>query len=169
MKKKFYTMLVLLACLLPSGLYAQGETMVEVHYLVVSLDDGSESKFALTENPMVTFDRDTLAVTNGNDMLKFDMEGVADYHFVKEKVTVVSVEKPTVESDADVSPTLAFGEAKFSGLKAGTRIMVYSIDGQVVDSVTASADGQATIDLRRLSKGVYILRTPGKSFKIFNK
>ena len=92
-----------------------------------------------------------------------------NYHFVVEQVTT-AIERPTVQPNGDdIRPTIAFGEAKFNGLKAGTRIMVYSVEGKAITTVTATTDGQATVDLRSLPKGIYILRTPAKSFKIYNK
>lgn len=170
MRKKIYVLVLLSAFLLFCGkTSAQDEVTVDVHYLVISLSDGSESKFSLADNPLITFNNDTLVVSCAGDDIAVGIDGVKNYHFVVEQVTT-AIERPTVQPNGDdIRPTIAFGEAKFNGLKAGTRIMVYSVEGKAITTVTATTDGQATVDLRSLPKGIYILRTPAKSFKIYNK
>lgn len=170
MRKNFYALVLLSACLLFCGkVSAQGEVTVDVHYLIISLTDGSESKFALADNPVITFNGDTLLITCASDELSVDLNGIKDYRFSVEQVST-RIDRPSVTPNGgEVRPTIAFGEAKFSGLEAGTRVMVYTIEGKAITTVKASADGEALVDLRSLPKGIYILRTPTKSFKIYNK
>ncbi len=45
----------------------------------------------------------------------------------------------------------------------------YNLNGTQISSVTADGEGRVALDLSSLPKGVYILRTPTKSFKFMNK
>ena len=54
-----------------------------------------------------------------------------------------------------------------NGMKAGNRVSIYTINGESVGSATASATG--TVDIPLNGRGVYIVRTPEKSFKIIKK
>lgn len=159
---------ILAGLLLPSLSHAKTcESGDETHYLVVSLSDASESRFALADAPVLTFDATTLVVTAGGTEVSFDLNNVTDYHFEKNEVST-SIHNPTTDDGSEVRPSINAGEVAFSGLKEGTSVTVYSIDGQVVTRVQAGTNGKVIIDLRNLSNGVYILRTPTKSFKIKN-
>lgn len=139
----------------------------ETHYLVVTLSDASESRFALADTPLLTFDAATLVVTAGGTEVSFDLNNVTDYHFEKKEV-ITGINKPATDNGDEVRPSINAGEVALSGLKEGTPVTVYAIDGQIVTRVQAGTDGKAIVDLRNLSNGVYILRTPTKSFKIKN-
>lgn len=171
MKKTFLSLMALtVSLLLPAQLRADTQETTEVRYLVVTETDGTTSQFALTDAPVITFNGDQLVVTCAGDELSLALSSVKDYHFYKEEV-VTDIDDALAEpnTDGETKPTIAFGEAKFSGLKEGTLIVVYSIEGRAVATVTAGNGGNATIDLRSLPWGVYILRTPSNSYKIYNR
>ena len=169
MKKNIFRILALILTLLPVGnLRADESKTIDVQYLVVSHADATESQFELADSPTITFNGDSLTVTCNDDALTLSMTDVTDYHFITKQVTT-SIKTVTTPTDSDTRPTIAFGEAKFTGLKAGSRVTVYNIKGQAVSSQQASVDGDVTIDLSSLPKGIYILKTPTRGYKIMNK
>ena len=171
MKKKFLSLMALtVALLLPAQLRADTEQTVEVQYLVIEETDGTTSQFALTDAPLITFNGDQLVVTSAGDELSFALSGVKNYHFDKEEITTAIDDAPVApNANGESTPTIAFGEAKFSGLKEGTRIVVYTAEGRMVSSATAGRNGDVSINLRSLPQGIYILRTPSNSYKIYNR
>ena len=135
--------------------------MAATQYLVLTQQDGTVSKFALTEMPVITFSEGQLVVTCGDQTLTTSMEGLKT-SFEEVSTGIQQVER----DDKTIRPVIAFGQASFEGLKAGDAITVYSIDGKTVGSTKADGDGRASIDLSGMGHGVLILRTPTHSFKI---
>jgi len=173
MKKPLLRLMALIVCFaFPLASNAnENEDSVDVQYVYIEQTDGSITKYALEDDPVFTFEGDTMVVTCQGDELLFGLSDVKYYYFETVKVAT-AIRSVTVNGNGgneDVRPTIAFGEASFSGLKAGARVAVYTIGGQAVSIVKADADGNAAIDLSQLPKGIYILRTPSKSFKIYNK
>ena len=69
-------------------------------------------------------------------------------------------------ADATDRPVFSFDEARIEGLRPGAAVSVYALDGKCIDTVKAGDDGRVSVALGHLPKGVYILRTPTRSFKI---
>ncbi len=167
--KKIVWSLMLTAVFLTAPTRLSAET-IDVQYLVLTQQDGSIAKFALTDYPVLTFNESNeLVVTCLKEVLTVDVQSLTNYDIVTEQVEKETTAIATIRTNDDIAgsrPTVAFGEASFSNLKAGQRIMVYTIDGKPVNSVTVTQDGTASVQLNSLPKGVYILRTPQGSFKV---
>lgn len=148
---------------------AETEGTRDVQYLVISQTDGTESKFALSQAPVVTSGGGNLTVTCAGDVLELSLTDVSNYHFVTEQVSTGIETVASEPSVGDARPTIAFGQALFRGLKAGAVVTVYTIDGRVLKTVRADAEGRASVALDDLEQGVYILRAGGQSIKVYNK
>ena len=146
------------ALVLPSLLWAE-----TAQYLVLTKNNTEVAKFALNDKPVITFSEGNLIVTcGGEEVLSTGMEGLkSSFEDVSTGIQEVRIEDPK-------RPKISFGEALFEGLKPGDRITVYTLDGKAVDYTTASEDGRAKLDVGRLGKGVFILRTPSQSIKVKN-
>lgn len=155
--------------MLPMSALAQtsaNTTYTDVQYLVVTDTAGVEYEFALTDAPVITYSAANIIVTSNADTLSTALGDVKDYKFTSKKVATGIQNLPAVATD---EPQFSFANASISGLKAGTRVAVYGINGVLVSSLTAGQDGNVSVDLGNLPSGIYILRTPSKSFKIVNK
>lgn len=164
MKKTIYSIFALVASL-AMPLTAMAEETIDVQYLVIQQDDGTESRFAMKEYPEITFNGDALVVESTERNLEIALAEVVGYSFetVQEPVpTAIEV----VRQDA---PAISFAGAEFRGLTSGAAVTAWSLNGQMLTTIKAAADGTAKIDLASLPKGVIILRTPGKTIKIINK
>ena len=158
MKKKVVNLLALVALLLP--LSAMADT---VECLVLTESSGAVSKFALADAPVVTYSGSDMVVTCGDQTLTVGLEGLKLTYNEMEVTSIETVKDSAAESD---HLQFSFGEASFEGLQPGALVSVYSIDGKMQTTVKADQDGRASISLMSLPKGVYILRTPSKSFKV---
>ena len=67
------------------------------------------------------------------------------------------------------TPSFSFHNAEVSGLKEGANVGIYDLNGRLISAVRADAVGHATLNLSSLPKGIYILRTPTRSFKFVNQ
>lgn len=164
MKKIIYSIFALIASFaMPS--VAMAEETIDVQYLVIQQDDGTESRFALKEYPEITFNGDALVVESAERNLEIAIVDVLSYSF-----ETVQESLPTViEAVRQDAPAISFAGAEFRGLASGAAVTAWSLNGQMLTTIKATADGIAKIDLSALPKGVIILRTPGKTIKIINK
>lgn len=171
MKQKFTNSIHLVIALLvflltPSGLFASETDDIEVQYLVLEQGE-SVTEFELPNAPVITFSKDTLVVTCNGDTLLAPLAGVTEYRFVTKKVSTGI--KDVVVPNSTQKPTIAFGKVSFAGLKSGSPVTVFSIDGRAVAIEKADADGNAVINLSSLPKGIFILHSAKQSIKIINK
>ena len=157
MKKRTILGALLLAAMLVMPFTAKAQ-----QYLVLTQSDGSTAEFALADNPVITLEDGNLVVTCGERQISTSLEGTS-YAF-----SDTSTDIREVQNDSQPQSEIAFGQVAFSGLKAGNRIVVYTIDGRQMTSVAASADGRATIDLSALPRGIYVVKAPGKTIKVKN-
>ncbi|MCQ2242899.1 MAG: hypothetical protein MJZ32_01425 [Bacteroidaceae bacterium] len=164
MKKIIYSIFALIASFaMPS--VAMAEETIDVQYLVIQQDDGTESRFALKEYPEITFNGDALVIESAERNLEIAIVDVLSYSF-----ETVQESLPTaVEAVRQDAPAISFAGAEFRGLASGAAVTAWSLNGQMLTTIKATADGIAKIDLSALPKGVIILRTPGKTIKIINK
>ncbi len=160
MKKKVVSLLALMALLLPSSAMAD-----PVKCLVLTESSGAVSKFALADAPVVTYSGSDIVVSCGGQTLTVGLEGLMLTFGDMEPTRIEAIKDGVAEPDR---LQFSFGEASFEGLKPGALVNVYSIDGKMQTTAKADQDGRASVSLMSLPKGVYILRTPTKSFKIKN-
>ena len=130
-----------------------------VSYLYITMTDNSETVFALADNPVVTVSGTTFLATCGSQSVSADLTSVKNYHFSNTTdISSIQSSKETV--------LLQAGQAVISGVKAGTEVRIISVDGKVVMSRKAAANGSLTIDLSTLGRGVYVLSTPTTKLKM---
>ena len=170
MKKNLIKKLGLAALLaLPLGAQAQTEEkLTDVAYLVVE-QETTTVRFALTSEPVISFDNGNLIVASQSDTLSTALSGVKNYRIESQKVSTGIREVPAASAAGTDGSAISFANAEVQGLKAGARVAIYTTDGKQVAAVVAGTDGKAALSLSQLPKGIYILRTPGKSFKIVNR
>lgn len=168
--KKLTSIIAAAFMFLPLSAFAQDtqETLVDVQYLVVTDTAGTEYKFELAKEPVITFPQANMVVTTDNDTLSTPLSDVASYKFRTEKVSSGIKTLPSANAQ-NSEASFTFANATINGLKAGSRVAVYTANGVMVSTATADQNGSVSLELNQLPKGVYILHTPNKSFKIVNK
>ena len=171
MKKiSFIGLIALALSFIPLSGFAQTVQEKIITYLVLTETNGTKTEFALDSYPVVTIEANDLVITCEGKKLSTALTGVQDYHFIEKKVTTSISSVPANDpKDETATPSFSFNNAEVSGLKAGARVAIYNLNGTQIGSVTADGEGRVALDLSSLPKGVYILRTPTKSFKFMNK
>lgn len=171
MKKiSFIGLIALALSYIPLSGFAQTVQKKMITCLVLTETNGTKTEFALESFPVITIEGNNLVITHNGNQLTTALTGVQDYHFIEKKVTtsISSVPSNDPKNESN-TPQFSFSNAEVSGLKAGARVAIYNLNGTQISSVTADGEGRVAIDFSSLPKGVYILRTPTKSFKFMNK
>lgn len=171
MKKiSFIGLIALTLSFIPLSGFAQTVQERLITCLLLTETNGTTTEFALESFPVITIEDNNLVITCKDQKLTTALTGVQDYRFIEKKVTAGISSVPSNDpKNASVSPQFSFNNAEVSGLKAGTRVAIYNLNGTQISSVTADGEGRVALDFSSLPKGVYILRTPTKSFKFMNK
>lgn len=171
MKKiSFIGLIALTLSFIPLSGFAQTVQEKIITYLVLTETNGTKTEFALDSYPVVTIEANELVITCKDQKLTTALTGVQDYHFIEKKVTAGISSVPSNDpKNASVSPQFSFSNAEVSGLKAGAKVAIYNLNGTQISSITADGEGRVALDFSSLPKGVYILRTPTKSFKFMKK
>ena len=171
MKKiSFIGLIALALSFIPLNGFAQTVQEKIITCLVLTETNGTKTEFALDSYPVVTIEANDLVITCEGKKLSTALTGVQNYHFTEKKVTTSISSVPTNDPKGETTtPSFSFSNAEVSGLKAGARVAIYNLNGTQISSVTADDEGRIALDLSSLPKGVYILRTPTKSFKFMNK
>ncbi len=136
----------------------------DVMCLAVVEKNGEETYFALGKLPIITHGKGTVTITGVDYTIEdLSLNYVEKLYHTRAVPTGIG----SIAAMDGASADFANGKVLFTGLKDGVRVYVYTVDGQMVGSATASEDGNVCIDLNSLKGNqVYILRTPSTSYKI---
>lgn len=149
--------------LLMGLLLSFGECLADgVRYLVVNAKDGTQTTFALADEPRISFENGELIVLSNSQSFSLNLDEVQNYAFA-EQATVIA----QVVEQGDVK--LENGFVIFNGLAAGSNVSVYSQDGKLVKTCKANDKGAVVVNLSDLSKGILILHSNNTNIKIINK
>ena len=130
----------------------------EYSKVVVTLTDGTSRTISLSEKPIVTIANGKLVIKTDMSTTEFDRANVARFNFDAEVdgVDEILLDDDGVTKDGD--------NLYLSNLPENSLIKIYTADGSLVKSMTASS--AYTISLAELSAGVYIVSVNGVSTKI---
>jgi len=155
--KKFYLFIMLL----------MGSVMVNAQTpttcLTFNFTNDTMAKFAIVENPVVTFDgTDVVVKTSQNLTASYPIADVETFNFTQG--TTAGVDELNADKGYDVQfvgkSTIIISGSSVTGAT------VYAVSGARVADAPA-ADGVVTISLAELPSGVYVIEIPGhQSLKI---
>ena len=160
MKKLYVSLMALMMLLLPSATWAD-----TLKCLMLTESDGTVNKFALTDAPVVTYEGNDMVVKCNSQTLTIGLEGL--------KVTfgemeVTGIRENVLGDSETIRSAFSFGIARFEGLRPGASVRVYSVSGECLKKAKADNEGRVELSMTNLPKGVYIINTPTRSFKIKN-
>lgn len=158
---------LLLLGLMALPMTVSAEETTKTTYLVLEQSDQPTVEFSLGDAPVLSFKDDSLVVAcNGNELI-VPLQGTT-YRF-EDKETPVTGIKAITNATPSSNEGFAFSHGQVSGLKNGGKVSVYTADGVKVIETAADNDGNVDLQLGTLSKGLYIIKTPAKSFKILKR
>ena len=133
-------------------------------------NDGKTASFLFSTQPKVTVGSEELTVSSTDvSSVSYTIANVQRFYF--EENIATAIPKADAASSGN-HPVFAYaGETvTVSGLKAGERVTVVSVNGKVLQNVQADSDGKASLHLGGVPAGVYVTSTEGGvSFKLLKK
>lgn len=162
MKKTFTLLLALFAFSLSVFAGNPGVTFL--------LRSGQKVSFSFAEKPVVALSDDYLSVSVGG--VERVSYAYADVQRVVVVDDIVSAIDNVVANDKSQHIVFSFSAnvLNVSGLAVGERFSLYAIDGKLMLSEKADADGKAAISLSSLQQGIYVVRIQsGISYKFFKE
>ena len=125
--------------------------------LSVLMKDGTSVYFLLAEKPYITFQNDEMKIVSDTDEALVKRTLVERFEFVNEiPIGIEDVEEQDEQLRANFKLD---GDAVYiTGLASGSKVVLYAMDGRVVNSSVAAADGCVTLSLNTLPSGIYIVK-----------
>jgi hypothetical protein len=144
-------------------------TTLANNVLVIHMQNGTVHRYELiTVQPEISFSGDNVVVrvsdtaTNTYTQATYAMKEVSFFNYERNNATAISgVDANNMKVDGD--------QISFSGLPAGSKVFVYTSGGQTCLTVTADDQGNASVSLSNLARGVYIINANNISTKITKK
>lgn len=132
-------------------------------YVKVSDKDGKDTYFALSEKPTVTFTSTAMILTAGSQTVEYSLTDFRAFAFADQPTGI-----GTLDAESN-NAVFSFGNSlKGEGLKAGSQVAVYTINGQLVGRATVSQSGSVEIPLDGQT-GVFVVKSLSKTFKFIRK
>ena len=132
-------------------------------YVKVSDKDGKDTYFALSEKPTVTFTSSAMILTAGSQRIEYPLTDFRAFAFEDDPLSIESL------NGEGNNAVFSFGNSlKGEGLKAGSQVAVYTINGQLVGRSTVSQSGSVEIPLGGQT-GVFVVKSLSKTFKFIRK
>jgi hypothetical protein len=133
--------------------------------LVIWKKDGSKVAFALAEKPEVTFADKSMMINSTTVSVSYDLKDMAKFTYEDTEAEGIR----NIENDK-VSSFKFDGEMLlFPSLKAGSSVLIHSLNGTLVFSRTVQQAGKYSFPLSHLAKGVYVVSVDCLTFKIVKK
>ena len=131
--------------------------------LVVNRASGGQNIFALSQEPVIAFFGNKMRITTTSaGTVHIPLVDVTNYVF-KDATGIEGVKAD------EGSAILEDGQVVFTQIGAGQNVSVVTPNGVSVLTTSADAQGKATVNLKALPKGIYIVKSPKNSIKVINQ
>ena len=136
--------------------------------LVVWQKNGAKVYYDLAEEPETTFEDGKLVIKTKSTTVSYQLENLLRYTYEGTKGT------PTAISPAKLRPgeTVFRQDAdkmSFDGLPEGTVLNVYSLDGKLLQTLTAHGGMQTIISFVGQPAGTYIVKAGDATYKFLKR
>jgi hypothetical protein len=129
---------------------------------ITFLVSGKPVMFNLADNPVITYSNNCLVIVTSKTTVLLNVSEIESTTFSAEDAT-------GIKGIAVGNMKMTSGTASFFQLSPGSTVRVFTTAGELLREEQASADGTATIEMRALPEGIYIIKTENQSIKIINK
>ncbi len=147
-------------------------TFEPIYYFVTWLNDGSRYAYALAEHPVVTYSNGELLLETNAHQVSYSADEVRKFTFSLSDISCDG-ELPPATGVSSLECQQQFcmqqGDVLFAGCRPGSAISVYTLDGKLLQTVTADANGNARLVTGTYPGGVYIIKTETITHKIIKR
>ena len=155
-------LIIFMIFLLSASVYAQEKKVLGIY-----MTDGTMVCFLLNEKPVLTFVDDAVKVVSTSEEALIKRSLVDHFEFLAEVPTDIN----DVKENSGVGENVELdGDAiRVSGLPQGCKVQVYSVNGQAQITAVAGEDGNVTLHLGSLSKGIYLVNYNKTTIKFIKR
>ncbi len=137
------------------------------YHLIVWTADGNHRAFAFADQPRVTIEDGWFVVASTRTTMRYAATSV-------EKFTLLDGDEETgIEGGAWRVEREAWNIERevlsMRGMSGQSVIRILTVGGSVVRQMRAADDGNVSLSIADLPRGIYVVQTPTKSFKIAKK
>lgn len=131
--------------------------------LIVCAKDGTKTKYALTEKPVITFSKTNLIVSTKSVNVSYSLDDFS--HFTYESRDITSVENILESSSFNFSGD----KLLFTDLNIDTSVSIYNLDGVLLISKLLAKNNNYAISLSDLQSGAYVVKVNKSTYKIIKR
>lgn len=147
-KKLFLLTLLLTGFLSAANAYPGDNEILQVWYI-----DDTYDEYDMENNPEITYTGSQLIVKSDLVETCYERSQIRKLSFVAKEI-----QKIEDTQTQNFKFRLKANVVTMEGLDANERVRVFGIDGQLLETATASANGMVSISLEARSAGVYIIK-----------
>lgn len=126
--------------------------------LNVQFSDGSSVSIPFDEEPSITYPTyNTISISSANGLKTYEFDNTITFSYEK---TSTSIDFLTIKN------YMSNGILVIEGLTSGDMVTIYSILGQVLNTLKVNDDGIIAIDTQNIDDNIFIVKTPTSSFKV---
>ena len=130
--------------------------------LVLWHPDGKTTDVALFTQPRVQFLNDSVLITSTVLDLKFEAKDILRFSYKGDGTGIALPQSETQYQQEN-------GQLVFNGVKPSDHVALYTTNGIRVPVRLSSVNGNASLPLSSVPKGVYVLKVNGKTTKFTRK
>lgn len=162
MKKLFFAFMLFLFSV---SMYAQKKNV-----LGVFMNDGTAVCFYLSEQPLVTFVDDNVKIVSASEEAMIKRSLVKRFEFL-DAIPAGIEDVIEEENNGSVRENVEFTAETIhvSGLGAGRKVQVFSLNGILLMTGVAGNDGNVTFSLDSLSPGIYVINYNETTIKFIKR
>lgn len=156
---------ILLIVLLSIPLLGSADDGSEKYVMIVETTDGTSVQYELDEQPVVSFDKDSVAISTSTteyigyskiERIRFDVTPA-------EPTGIGDIAKP------EVTVRISRDEVVFLNVGTPATVAAFAISGTSMPADYTADGGNVTVRTASYPKGVYIFKVNNHSFKIIKK
>ena len=147
---------------LSTTVVAMAQHVDMLYTMHVNTKGGQTVDYKFEAEPVITFSDSQMTIEAfAGSPVKYVMDDVENITFSGETNSIGTVAKDGMK----VVVSTVNGDIHIAGMKPCSKVDVYDAAGSMVATAYSDADGQATVGLGNLAKGVFVVNIPGNSFK----
>lgn len=134
--------------------------------VVVEQTNGDKSEFLLSTSPEIRYVQNAITLTTTETEIVFAASDVRKA-YISESTSSQGNDVELIQQES-VSYSITINDATVSirGMKENETVSLFSIDGKLLCTAKADADGKVEVSLREYTKGVYVVKVGNQTFKI---
>lgn len=131
--------------------------------LIVTMTDGAQEKYQLSDKPLITIESDKLAIVYNCIKVNYDIAKVSDFKYID----IASIESP--EAENVLGFTYNNDMISFPTNQFARQITICNTEGIVVDSMKLDANEERCVNISNWNQGVYAVTINGVTTKVIKR